>query len=150
MSIKRGKLEFQNVLSINVRCTMYNYMGKVELFKKFIEDNNLLITGPFILKWNRETEEDVESLVKIMIPIHQRVNLEGKSLDVYGFEDNFIQQDGLKIRSADVNDMDEVSVSEKMLELVADKMEVELLKPYYYIYLPVYGDYVVDIYAPIK
>ena len=152
MSVKRGKLEFYNVLSINTRCKKNNWKDKVELFKKFILGNNLFITGPVILRWDEKQPESDEHNVGIMKPIYQRINLSSKALEVYKFEDNICIKDGIKIRNVDLDEEDGQGMesSQAILEIVAEKIGVELIKPYYYIYLPVYGEYVVDIFAPIK
>ncbi len=152
MGIKRGKLEFQNVLSINTRCNMSNWTDRVEAFKKFIVDNNLFITGPIILRWETEASSTVDSNVCIMLPIYQKLNLSAKALEVYGFKETLCIEDGIKIRNVDLDEEDGqgMSATQAIIEIIAEKIGVELVKPYYYIYLPVYGEYVVDVFAPIK
>lgn len=152
MGIKRGKLEFQNVLSINTRCNMNNWKDRVETFKKFILDNDLFTTGPIILRWEEAVEGDTDSNVCIMLPIYQRLNLSAKVLEVYGFKETLCIEDGLKIRNVDLDEEEGqgMKATQTIIEIIAEKVGVELVKPYYYIYLPVYGEYVVDVFAPIK
>ncbi len=152
MGIKRGKLEFQNVFSINTRCNISNWQHQVESFKKFIIDNNLFITGPIILRWEQEISDTGDRDVCIMLPIYQKLNLSEKALEIYDFKETLCINDGIKIRNVDLDEEDGqgMSTTQAIMEIVAEKIGVELVKPYYYIYLPVYGEYIVDVFAPIK
>ena len=86
----------------------------------------------------------------IYYPIYHKISLtEDKT---FQFQENFCILDGLKIRHMEIDEEDEkegVKSTELVLDVLAEKLGVNLEKPYYYIYLPVYGEYIRDIYAPI-
>ena len=58
MSIKRGKLEFQNVLSMTTKCRYDEWGERVGILKLFILNNDLFVTGPVILRWNEIEDEE--------------------------------------------------------------------------------------------
>lgn len=151
MAIKRGKLEFQNVLSMKTRCYKREWSEKVKEFKRFIINNDLFVTGPFMIRWEEIDEDTEETEMTIYFPVYHRISLTEDK--IFYFQEKFCILDGLKIRHMEIDEEDEkegVRPTELVLDLIAEKMGVQLEKPYYYIYLPVYGEYVIDIYAPIE
>ena len=54
----------------------------------------------------------------------------------------------MKVRHTELED--DINATEKFLELVATKNSLKLKKPYYYVYLPVYQEYVIDIWAEVE
>ena len=96
MAVKRGKLEFQNVLSMKTRCYKRQWREQVKEFKHFIIDNNLFVTGPFMIRWEKTDEITDETDMTIYYPIYHKISLtEDKT---FQFQENFCILDGLKIR----------------------------------------------------
>lgn len=146
MSIKRGKLEFQNVIGMKTKCKYGQWEEEAQKFKAFLIQNDLFITGPVILQWGDKKKEDLEVDVTIYLPLYQKISL--KENDIFFSMESFSIKDGLKIRHLDMEH--DFALTEMMLEQTAQKLEVTLHKSYYYIYLPVYNEYIVDIYAQIE
>ncbi len=151
MAVKRGKLEFQNVLSMKTNCYKREWGDRVKEFKRFIIDNDLFVTGPFMIRWEETNKDTEKTEMTIYFPIYHRISLTEDK--VFYFQDKFCIPDGIKIRHMEIDEQDDkegVKSTELILDVIAEKMGVQLQKPYYYIYLPVYGEYVIDIYAPIR
>lgn len=146
MAVVRGKLEFQNVVGMHSRCTYGEWQENAMMLRAFLIKNDIFITGPVIVCWDNVDEETKEADVTIYLPTYQKLRMEENTS--FFFQETFLLEDGLKIRHADVSD--EVTGTEALLEVMAKKADLVLEKPYYYIYLPVFQEYVIDIYAPIK
>ena len=144
MSIKRGKLEFQNVLSMTTKCRYDEWGERVGILKLFILNNDLFVTGPVILRWNEIEDKEGNKELTIYVPIYQKIQMEEN--ETFKFNNSLCIKDGLKIRHVEE---EEIRTSEHTMEQVAEQMQIKLEKPYYYIYLPVYGEYIIDVYAPI-
>ena len=114
--------------------------------RAFLVKNDIYITGPVIVYWENYDEETKEADVNILLPTYQKLEVDQN--DTFFFKENFLIPDGLKIRHTDIGN--DVKATESLLELMAEKAELVLKKPYYYIYLPVFQEYVIDIYAPIE
>ena len=145
MSIKRGKLEFHNVVGMKTRCKYGEWEEEAQKFKTFIVKNDLFITGPVILQWENEDKESLEVELTIYLPLYNKVSF--KDNETFFNVESLSFSDGLKIRHLDMDN--NIRVTETILEHTAEKLEASLKKPYYYIYLPVYNEYIIDIYAPI-
>lgn len=145
MSVIRGKLEFQNVIGMHTRCTYGEWQEKAMQLRAFIIKNNLFITGPIIISWDNIDEITKEADAFIYLPVYQKIHMDDN--DIFSFQESFCIKDGLKIRHSEVSD--DVSSTEALLQVMAEKADIKIKKPYYYIYLPVFQDYVIDIYAPI-
>ncbi len=146
MAVKMGKLEFQNVVGMKTRSKYGKWQEKALQLRAFLVKNEVFITGPVILQWDNVQEETMEADLKIYLPTYQRLEIEKN--DMFFFMEQMMVPKGLKIRHADMEE--DIKVSEALLETMEEKAEITLKKPYYYIYLPVYQEYIVDIYAPIE
>lgn len=145
MTIKRGKLEFHNVIGMKTKCLYEDWEEEAQKLRTFIVNNDLFITGPVILKWDRVENLNEKMELTIHLPLYNEINIEDN--DTFFFEKQFLIEDGLKIRHLELED--DMVISETILEQVGKKLNVRLSKHYYYIYLPLFNEYVVDIYAPI-
>lgn len=146
MAIKRGKLEFHNVVTMHTRCTYGKWQEKLMQFRAFLVNNDIFITGPIMVRWGEMDETTREADVSIYLPTHQRLQIPENEL--FSYQETFLIEDGLKLRHADLED--DIKSTEALLEIMAAKAELEIQKPFYYIYLPVYQEYVVDIFAAIE
>lgn len=146
MSVKRGKLEFQNVVGMKTRSVYGQWQERALEFRAFLVKNDIFITGPVILRWEEMEEENQETELCIYLPTHQKMSIEEN--DTFFYQETLLIEDGLKIRHTDIED--DIKVTEAALQIVGEKAELVLNKPYYYIYLPVFQEYIIDIYAPIE
>lgn len=146
MAVARGKLEFQNVVAMHTKSVYGDWQEKAMQFRAFLVKNNIFITGPVMVQWGEMDEETKEAELTIYLPTHQRLQMPEN--DTFFYEEHFLIEDGLKIRHGDMND--DIAVTEAMIEIVAEKAKLKLQKPYYYIYLPVYQEYIIDIFAAVN
>lgn len=146
MAIKRGKLEFHNVIVMHTRCTYGDWKEKAMEFRAFLIQNEIFITGPILVRWDNINEDTKEADLELYLPTHQKLQMEEN--EVFSVIEHFCIEDGIKIRHNDMEDS--IRATEALLEVTSQKAELKLQKPYYYIYLPVYQEYIVDIYAPIE
>ena len=146
MAMVRGKLEFQNVVGMRARCTYGEWQESAMELRAFLIQNDIYITGPVLIKWDNVDEETKQADVTIYLPTYQKLNMENN--DMFFFCETLLIKDGLKIRHPDLDN--EIQGTELLLETVAEQSNITLQKPYIYIYLPVFQEYVIDIYAPIS
>lgn len=147
MRAKRGRFEFNNVIGYKVNCSVKEWVKHIAVFKAAIIANDVCTTGPIIVHGNFSKNNDETSDVIIYAPIHREVEMLGENKDFF-FTKSLVIEDTIKVRHTDLED--DVEATEKFLELVAAKNEVKLKKPYYYVYLPVYQEYVIDIWAEVE
>ena len=145
MPVKRGKLEFHNVIGRKVSCPYGEWEEKAQEFRTILIRNDLFITGPIIIQWEAKKKETDQAELTMYLPLHKKVDLpENES---FFFLDKLECKDGIKIRHNDMED--EIEESEEMLRFLAKKAKLIVKEPFYCIYLPVFGEYVVDIYAEV-
>lgn len=146
MAVTRGKLEFQNVIVMHTRSIYGKWQEQAMQLRSFIVKNNLFITGPVMVRWGEIEEETKEADLTIYLPTFQKLQMPENN--TFSYQETFLLEDGLKIRQTSAND--DCNATEALLAVMAEKADLKLQKPYYYIYLPVFGEYVIDIYAPIE
>lgn len=146
MAVTRGKLEFQNVMAMQTRSIYGKWQEQAMQLRAFIVKNNLFITGPVIVRWGEIEEETKEADLTIYLPTFQKLQIPEN--DIFSYQETFLVEDGLKIRQTSASD--DINATAALLAVMAEKAALKLQKPYYYIYLPVFGEYVIDIYAPIE
>lgn len=146
MAITRGKLEFQNVITMHTRSVYGKWQEQAMQLRSFIIKNNLFITGPVMVRWGKIDEATKEADLTVSLPTFQK--LQFPENDTFSHQETFLIEDGLKIRQTSAND--DITATEALLAVMAEKAALKLQKPYYYIYLPVFGEYILDIYAPVE
>lgn len=146
MAITRGKLEFQNVITMHTRSLYGKWQEPAMQLRAFIVKNGLFITGPVMVRWGEMDKATKEADLTVYLPTFQKIQLPEN--DIFSYQETFLIEDGLKIRQTDAND--DITATEALLAVVAEKANLKLQKPYYYIYLPVFGEYVFDIFAPAE
>ena len=146
MSVKRGKLEFHNVVCMKTKGAHEQWQEKLQEFRAFLVKNDIFITGPVIVRWEHLEENKEKADLYIYLPTYQKLKIEKNN--IFSFHENFLIEEGLKIRHMDMDD--DIAASEALLQVVAKKAGLVLKKPYYYIYLPVFQEYIIDIFAPIQ
>ncbi|MFC4619404.1 DUF5085 family protein [Camelliibacillus cellulosilyticus] len=145
MKIKRSPLQFHNVISTTVRCKTDEWYMAAREFRNAIIRNELYSTGPIIYQVSEFDEASNEANYSFYIPVNEPVEMAEN--DKYRFDGLWKFEDGLSLRHADLED--DIEESYELLRAAADTFDLELKEPYYNIYLDVYGDGIIDIYAPI-
>lgn len=106
--------------------------------------NDLYTTGPLSFQF-ASLDNDAD---QVEFTFYQPVNIPVTTEDDgdFKFQQELYFEDGLLIRCVE---LDEVEEMYSVLERAAHEFDVQLQKPYLHIYLNVYGDGFIDIYAPI-
>lgn len=147
MKVKRGRLEFNNVIGLKTKCKAEEWVKYIALLRATIIKNDVCATGPIIIKGDlSKKHEDVEEAV-FYVPINKTVALKGDNEDFF-FLDKLVAEDTMRVRHTELED--NIGATEIFLEAIAKNQNVKLKKPYYYIYLPVYQEFVIDIWAEIE
>lgn len=111
----------------------------------FLVENELYATGPTLFTAVETTEKDVFDY-NVYLPLNTVVTLPENS--VFSFMETFHIMDGLMMRHCDVEDP--LEPSNYLLKACADQNHLQLDEPFINIFLDVYGDGVIEIFAPIK
>lgn len=102
-------------------------------------------TGPVIYQVSQFNETVLEAEYTFYIPVNAPVNFNEDS--PYRFMESLSFTDGLVLRHADLDES--VEESYQILLACAEDSQFALKEPFFNIYLDVYGDGIIDIYAPI-
>lgn len=143
MRIKSKSIELYNILTVTDVLQENEVIGLATHLKKFVVDNNLYPTGPFIYQILEGNED--RNKYKIYLPINRSITLSEDS--ILSFDERLYIEDGISCRCVD---SDEVESTENLLKLFAEKNNLKLKEPFYNIYLEGYGDPVIDVFAEIK
>lgn len=146
MKIKRVRLQFENVISMEVVCEENEWFNHAEEFKHAIIKNNLYATGPVFYQISRDFDMN-KYVYTLYVPINDVVKINKKDTQ-FKFIKDFRVEDCLMIRHSDLDEP--IKETYNLLEQCAYKLDLVLEKPYYNIYLDVYGEGIIDVFAPIK
>lgn len=144
MKIKRCPLIFHNMLSMSIECNEDELNDELIKFKYAILQNDLVPRGPIIYRLEK-LENRLENKYIFLIAVDRVIKLNEN--DIFHFIEEFKIEDGLSIRHADLDES--LNASYDFLDMVAKSLHICLQKPFYNIYLDVYGGGLIDIYAPI-
>ncbi|WLR42817.1 DUF5085 family protein [Bacillus carboniphilus] len=145
MKIKRAPLVFHNVISTTSRCKTDEWYLVAREFRNAIIKNELYSTGPVIYQVSNLDVSQNEADYTFFTPINMEIELE--SNDKYQFYKEWSFEDGLAFRHADMDE--DIEASYDLIKLAAENYHFTLAEPFYHIYLDVYGEGIIDIYAPI-
>ncbi len=145
MKIKRGPLVFHNVISAQITCGVKEWMQHAQEFRNAILTNGLYGTGPVFYQVSPIEGNEREAQFSFYLPVNQKVEMEVN--DTFSFIEEWRMDDGLMLRHADLDeDLDDTYT---ILHTCAHNYELQLEEPFYHIYLDVYGEGIVDVFAPI-
>ncbi|XID94303.1 DUF5085 family protein [Paenibacillaceae bacterium WGS1546] len=145
MKIKRSSLMFNNVIQLTTPCKLNEWDWAAREFRNVIIKNNLYATGPTIYQVADLNLETNEAVFTFCMPVNEPLQMPNN--DKFGFEEVWHIPDGLLMRHADLDD--DLEQSYEIVRACAEANDIRLQEPFYNIYLDVYGDGVIDIYAPI-
>ena len=113
--------------------------------RTFVINNDLYPTGP-IFYTVQDQENKEEKIFTVYMPINAQIKLT-KDSELH-FIEKFEVKAGLQFRHLDVEEP--LLSSNMLLKACADENKLELVEPFYNIFLDVYGEGVIDVFAPIK
>lgn len=145
MKIKRSALKFNNCISYTAVSRMDEWHLKARELRNAIIKSGLYGTGPVIYQVSHFNETVLEAEYTFYIPVNAPVNFNEDS--PYRFMESLSFTDGLVLRHADLDES--VEESYQILLACAEDSQFALKEPFFNIYLDVYGDGIIDIYAPI-
>lgn len=145
MKVKRCPLVFHNVLSTTVRCKTSEWHEVARDFRNAIIRNGLYSTGPIIYQTANLNFEKQEADYSFFIAVNTALDLPEN--DKYRFIEEWGFDDGLVFRHPDLDE--NVAITYDLLKEAADANELKLQEPFFNIYLDVFGDGLIDVYAPI-
>lgn len=145
VKIKRSSLRFNNVLRVTTRCKGGEWLQAARALRNAVIKNNLYATGPTIYQVTNLNTEANEADFTFCLPVNEPVVMPEN--DKYSFDAVWHIPDGLLLRHADLED--DLEDSYGLMRACAEANGILLQEPFYNIYLDVYGDGVIDIFAPI-
>ncbi|MBE5933177.1 MAG: hypothetical protein E7263_07140 [Lachnospiraceae bacterium] len=147
MKVKRGRLEFNNVLGYKVKCGAEEWAKHIAIIKATTVKNDVCVTGPVIVQGNLHQKVDEVEEVTFYVPIHREVQIK-EDEQAFFFKKKLYIEDTLSVRHTELED--DIRATEVFLEAVAIQQNETLKRPFYYIYLPVFQEYVIEIWAEIE
>ncbi|ADU31803.1 DUF5085 family protein [Evansella cellulosilytica] len=145
MKIKRGPVVFNNVISAKARTDMNEWFHAAREFRNAIIKNGLYSTGPIIYQVANIDEAANEADYIFYVPVNRPVEM--KDSGQFSFIELFEFPDVLIVRHADLEE--DIEETYDILRECADAYTVKISEPFYNIYLDVYGDGMIDVFAPI-
>lgn len=145
MKIKRAPIVFHHVLSTTSRCKTDEWHLLARDFRNAIIKNNLYSTGPIIYQVSNFDQSENEADYTFFTSVNMELEIDGN--DKYQFFKKWTFDDGLSLRHADMDE--EMEDSYDLLREAAKNYNLTLAEPFYNIFLDVYGEGMIDIYAPI-
>lgn len=145
MRIKRKALIFNKMITDLISCKYDEIDASIDGMRSAIIMNGFYSTGPVVYRILEANKENDNIMVEIKIPINASVEMEEN--DEFSFDKQWGFEDGLFLRHADMEE--DVTESYEELKRYSRENNIELIEPFYNIYLEVYGGAIIDIYAPI-
>lgn len=145
MRIRRCPIVFHNVISASAICGPNEWHQTVKDLRNAILVNGLYGTGPVIFQAAKQNKSDTEAEYQFYIPVNRPILMPDN--EQYSYTELWKYEDGLVLRHADLED--DIEESYEVLRACAEANQVQLQEPFYNIYLDVYGDGIIDIFAPI-
>ncbi|CAM3958546.1 DUF5085 family protein [Mesobacillus thioparans] len=146
MRIKRCPIIFNNVISTKSICKENEWPSIAKELRNAVIMNGLYGTGPIIYQVKKVTDTIGEAEYTFYLPVNEPIQMSED--DKYTYYDTFRIEDGLTFRHADLDE--NIEDAYELLRMAAKDNQLELTDPFYNIYLDVYGEGIIDIYAPIK
>lgn len=145
MKIKRCPIIFNNVISTRSKCRMDKWYVVAQDLRNAVIKNGLYATGPVIYQINKVDLFENEAEYTFYLPINEQISMTKN--DKYSFQDKWSFGDALVYRHADLEE--DINLSYNVLRVAAKDTNLVLREPFYHIYLDVYGEGIIDIFAPI-
>lgn len=145
MRIKRGPIVFHNVISCTETCKMNEWHPLAQKIRNSVISSGLYGTGPIIYQVSNLDEGNQEAEYTFHVPVNAPVLMQEGS--PYRFAETLTFADGLLLRHADLDE--DIEESYEILRACAESQQLVLKEAFYNIYLDVYGDGIIDIYAPV-
>lgn len=146
MKVKIKKIVFSNVICLTEICKKNDWQRLAAEMRNLVIQNDLYSTAPLFFSF-KELNENLEQVeTSIYLPVNETVEFED-SMPLKFYPEIFIDE-ALVFRIADLDSPIEEAYA--ILEVCAEQKNFEIQKPFYHVYLNVYGEGMMDVIAPIK
>lgn len=145
MRIKRCPIIFNNVISAKAECKKGEWYETARGLRNAVIKNGLYGTGPIIFQAGEHNKLEDTWNYTFYLPVNAPIKMAKN--DKYSFYELWKFDDGITLRHADMDESIEDSYD--ILRECARANNLVLQEPFYNIYLDVYGDGIIDIYAPV-
>lgn len=146
MGIEMCSLVFDNILTYKVEQKKRDWQDGIYTMEDFTLNKDVYKNGPLFFSFEQNATDPESGQFTYYLPINSPVELSEEN--EFAFEESLILDRALLLRQAD-EEVDFYAAYEKIKSYAnAHKMEME--DTYYCVLLEVYGDYIIDLYVPIK
>ncbi|TQR21296.1 DUF5085 family protein [Psychrobacillus vulpis] len=146
MGIELCSLVFDNVLTYKVEQKKEDWQEGIYALEDFTLNKDVYKNGPLFFSFVQSSRDYKSGSFTYYLPISSPVTLLDET--DFSYLDTLVLERALLLRQAD-QEMDFYSAFEKV-KSYANTNQIELDDTYYCVLLEVYGDYIIDLYVPIK
>ncbi len=147
MRIKKKSLSMNNVICITGEMEGNEWVDLARDLRDLVISHGLYPTGPLV--YQREEGDNDKSIYRFYMPVNNPIILKDDKLDrEVTFLTELYSKEGLVIRHAEPEEGFESDYI--MLESCAAANKLKLKKPYYHICMNMYGEQIVDVFAPLQ
>lgn len=145
MKIKRMPIVFHQIIRASSRCKFSQWHYTAKELRNSIVRSGLYGTGPIIYQVSNANMDKQEADYTFYVPVNAPVKIENSPK--FQYLDVLRLEDGLMIRHADLDE--DIRQSYALLQTCAQVNGLVLEESFYHIYMDLYGDGIIDIFAPI-
>lgn len=146
MGIGMYSLVLDNVLKYEVEQKKEEWQNGVYEMENFTLNKDVYKNGPVVFSCKQSTTAKNAGRFTYYLPISSSVVLSDES--VIKFQETFVLEKALLLRQAD-QELDFYAAYEKVISY-ANSNQIEIEDTYYCVLLEVYGEYMIDLYVPLK
>lgn len=139
-------LVLENVLTYEVEQKKVEWQDSIYLLEDFTLNKDVYKNGPLAFSFEQSQEDEKSGRFTYYQPISSPVVLSDET--DFAFQETLILERALLLRQAD-QEMDFYVAYDK-IKSYARAHQIELDDTYYCVLLDVYGEYIIDLYVPIK
>lgn len=146
MGIGMYSLVFDNVLTYEVEQKKEDWQNGIYEIEEFVLNKDVYKNGPVLFSFEQNRTDEKFGRFTYYLPISSPVVLSDET--DFKFQESFVLDRAFLLRQAD-QEIDFYAAYEKVKSYArANQIEVE--DTYYCVLLEVYGEYIIDLYVPIK
>lgn len=146
VGIEMCSLVLENVLTFEIEQKKAEWQDGIFMLEDFTLIKDVYKNGPLAFSFEQSPENEKSGRFTYYQPISSPVVLSDET--DFSFQEALILERALLLRQAD-QEMDFYAAYEK-IKSYARAHQIELDDKYYCVLLDVYGEYIIDLYVPIK
>lgn len=146
MHFEKRSLQFENVLTYEVRQLRTEWQEGIMILEDFTLPNEIYQNGPVFFSVAPEEGEKKYGSFTYYLPINEEVEVAEDPN--FGFEHHFKMGEAIALRQAD-QEVNFHKAYDKVKQY-AKENNIPIMDTYYVLLLEVYGEYIIDLYVPLK